>query len=79
MAATNINRVILTGNLTRDPDLRSLPSGNSGSRRPPACKPAPIPPVIARSFVSERIDSATRCRKLRDKRVRAAAVQADHT
>jgi len=29
MAATNINRVILTGNLTRDPELRSLPSGMS--------------------------------------------------
>lgn len=30
MAATNINRVILTGNLTRDPELRSIPSsGNS--------------------------------------------------
>jgi single-strand DNA-binding protein len=29
MAATNINRVILTGRLTRDPELRSLPSGNS--------------------------------------------------
>src|SRR5262245_31727883 len=27
MAATNINRVIITGNLTRDPDLRALPSG----------------------------------------------------
>jgi single-strand DNA-binding protein len=27
MAATSINRVILTGNLTRDPELRSLPSG----------------------------------------------------
>ena len=27
MAATNINRVVLTGNLTRDPELRSLPSG----------------------------------------------------
>ena len=27
MAATNINRVIITGNLTRDPELRSLPSG----------------------------------------------------
>ena len=26
MAATNINRVIITGNLTRDPELRSLPS-----------------------------------------------------
>ncbi len=29
MASTNINRVILTGNLTRDPELRSLPSGTS--------------------------------------------------
>ena len=29
MAATNINRVVLTGNLTRDPELRALPSGMS--------------------------------------------------
>ncbi|HEY8000668.1 MAG TPA: single-stranded DNA-binding protein [Solirubrobacterales bacterium] len=29
MAGTNINRVIITGNLTRDPELRSLPSGTS--------------------------------------------------
>jgi single-strand DNA-binding protein len=29
MAATNINRVVLTGNLTRDPELRTLPSGMS--------------------------------------------------
>ena len=29
MAGTNINRVIVTGNLTRDPELRSLPSGMS--------------------------------------------------
>jgi single-strand DNA-binding protein len=29
MAATNINRVILTGNLTRDPELRSIPSGTA--------------------------------------------------
>ncbi len=29
MAATNINRVVLTGNLTRDPELRSLSSGSS--------------------------------------------------
>jgi len=29
MAATNINRVVLTGNLTRDPELRNLPSGMS--------------------------------------------------
>ncbi len=27
MAATNLNRVIITGNLTRDPELRNLPSG----------------------------------------------------
>jgi single-strand DNA-binding protein len=29
MAATNINRVVLTGNLTKDPELKSLPSGTS--------------------------------------------------
>lgn len=29
MAATNINRVVLTGNLTKDPELRSLPGGSS--------------------------------------------------
>jgi single-strand DNA-binding protein len=29
MAATNINRVIITGNLTRDPDLRSTPGGTA--------------------------------------------------
>src|SRR5215208_1786518 len=29
MAATNINSVVVTGNLTRDPELRSLPSGTS--------------------------------------------------
>jgi single-strand DNA-binding protein len=27
MAGSNINRVIITGNLTRDPELRALPSG----------------------------------------------------
>jgi single-strand DNA-binding protein len=27
MATTNINRVVMTGNLTRDPDLRALSSG----------------------------------------------------
>ena len=27
MASTNINRVVITGNLTRDPELRNLPSG----------------------------------------------------
>jgi single-strand DNA-binding protein len=27
VAATNINRVVMTGNLTADPELRSLPSG----------------------------------------------------
>lgn len=27
MAASNINRVVLTGNLTKDPELRSLQSG----------------------------------------------------
>ena len=29
MAATNINRVVMTGNLTRDPELRSTNSGLS--------------------------------------------------
>jgi single-strand DNA-binding protein len=29
VAATNINRVVMTGNLTADPELRSLPSGMS--------------------------------------------------
>ena len=29
MAASNINRVVITGNLTADPELRSLPSGTS--------------------------------------------------
>lgn len=29
MAGSSINRVIITGNLTRDPELRSLPSGTS--------------------------------------------------
>ena len=32
MASANINRVIVTGNLTRDPELRSTPSGT------PVCK-----------------------------------------
>ncbi len=27
--ASNINRVVITGNLTRDPELRALPSGTS--------------------------------------------------
>src|SRR5690349_19353211 len=29
VSATNINRVVLTGNLTRDPELRSTPGGTS--------------------------------------------------
>jgi single-strand DNA-binding protein len=29
MAGTNINRVVLTGNLTKDPELRTTPSGTS--------------------------------------------------
>ena len=29
MAATNINRVIVTGNLTKDPELRTTPGGTS--------------------------------------------------
>jgi single-strand DNA-binding protein len=37
MAATNINRVVLTGNLTHDPDLRNLPSGMSVCKLRVAC------------------------------------------
>ena len=37
MAATNINRVIITGNLTADPELRSLPSGTSVCQLRVAC------------------------------------------
>jgi single-strand DNA-binding protein len=29
MASTNLNRVVITGNLTRDPELRTTPSGTS--------------------------------------------------
>ena len=29
MAASNVNRVVITGNLTRDPELRSTPGGTS--------------------------------------------------
>lgn len=37
MAATNINRVVMTGNLTKDPELRSLPSGTSVCELRVAC------------------------------------------
>ena len=37
MAATNINRVVLTVNLTSDPELRSLPSGTSVCKLRVAC------------------------------------------
>ena len=37
MAASNINRVIITGNLTFDPELRSLPSGTSVCKLRVAC------------------------------------------
>jgi single-strand DNA-binding protein len=37
VAATNINRVVLTGNLTHDPELRSLQSGNSVCKLRVAC------------------------------------------
>jgi single-strand DNA-binding protein len=37
VAATNINRVVLTGNLTADPELRSLPSGTSVCKLRVAC------------------------------------------
>ena len=45
MAATNINRVVLTGNLTRDPELRSLraacPSARCASPATPAARTTP--------------------------------------
>ena len=37
MAATNINRVVLTGNLTKDPELRSIPNGNAVCEMRIAC------------------------------------------
>jgi len=37
MATSNINRVIITGNLTSDPELRSLPSGTSVCKLRVAC------------------------------------------
>ena len=37
MAATNINRVVLTGNLTTEPELRHLPSGMSVCKLRVAC------------------------------------------
>jgi single-strand DNA-binding protein len=37
VAATNINRVVMTGNLTKDPELRSLPSGTSVCELRVAC------------------------------------------
>jgi len=37
VAATNINRVVMTGNLTADPELRSLPSGSSVCKLRIAC------------------------------------------
>ena len=37
MATQNINAVILTGNLTRDPDLQSMPSGSKVCKMRIAC------------------------------------------
>ncbi len=37
MAATNLNRVVMTGNLTHDPELRSLQSGTSVCKLRVAC------------------------------------------
>jgi single-strand DNA-binding protein len=37
MSKVNINRVVLTGNLTIDPDLRTLPSGTSVCNLRVAC------------------------------------------
>jgi len=37
MAGGNINRVVITGNLTRDPETRALPSGSSVTTLRVAC------------------------------------------
>jgi single-strand DNA-binding protein len=37
LSAPNINRVVLVGNLTKDPELRTLPSGTSVCRLRVAC------------------------------------------
>jgi single-strand DNA-binding protein len=37
MAATNINRVVLTGNLTKDPEISTTPSGTSVCKLRLAC------------------------------------------
>jgi single-strand DNA-binding protein len=37
MAGTNINRVVMTGNLTRDPELRSTPGGSTLCKLRIAC------------------------------------------
>jgi single-strand DNA-binding protein len=37
VAATNINRIVMTGNLTKDPELRSLPGGSSVCKMRIAC------------------------------------------
>jgi single-strand DNA-binding protein len=37
VAATNINRIVMTGNLTTDPELRALPSGTSVCKLRVAC------------------------------------------
>ena len=37
MSANNINRVVMTGNLTADPELRALPSGTSVCKLRVAC------------------------------------------
>jgi len=41
MAATNINRVVMTGNLTSDPELRTLPSGTAVCDMRIACNTPP--------------------------------------
>ncbi len=37
MAGSNLNRVVITGNLTRDPELRSTPAGTAVYRLRVAC------------------------------------------
>jgi hypothetical protein len=66
MAASNSNRVVITGNLTRDPELRSLESGTSSA----ACGSRPT--RAARSTASGPISPTTSASASGARRARTA-------